>query len=122
MLVGKHDDWITVIATFAKDSLPTGNLLFGYDSTLASGSSSLFDEQYRFGRQFEGYRYGVRFDRAEAGVYDYATNSLLAKYIWGMAPSDEYYSESDNKVTLKFKAGLVDGKLPSESDFKLLPD
>ncbi|UCE25781.1 MAG: hypothetical protein JSU74_07005 [Candidatus Zixiibacteriota bacterium] len=120
LLVGKHEDWITVTATFAKDSLPTGNLLFGYDSTLASGSSSLFDQQYRFGEQFEGYRYGVRFDRAEAGVYDYATNTLVAKYISGMAPSDDYYSETDNKVTLKFKADVVGGKLPSESDFKLL--
>jgi hypothetical protein len=120
LVVTREDNWVGLEVTFPPGATPSGNLVFGYDSTLTQLASSLFEDQYRQGAEFEGYRYGVRFDQNEAGLYDYATSHLLAKYIWGIAPSDSYYSEAENKLTLKFDTRLTDNKSPSQDDFKML--
>ena len=91
-----------------------GNLLFAPDEELARHTSSLFEEQYQTEMPFEGYRYGVRFDRNEIGLYDYVTNRLVAKYIWGIDPSDDYYDEATGTVAVKIRKALVDGHLPQK--------
>ena len=84
--------------------------------------SSLFESHYRDSSQFEGYRYGIRFDQNEAGLYDYATNTLVAKYIWGITPSDDYYDKQGNKIYLKWKKSALNSVMPTRADFKLLPN
>ena len=116
----KDGDWLTITATYPSGQAPAGNLMFGLDSALQLDLSSLFDEQYASEIAFNHYRYGIRFDQFEAGVYDYATNHLLAKYIWGMAPSDAYFDEKANRVTLRFNANVVGGILPSPENFLIL--
>jgi hypothetical protein len=81
----------------------------------------MFEEQYADKRPFEGYRFGVRFDANEAGLYDYAANHVLAKYILGITPSDEYFDPDQNKITIRLKKSLVGDMLPSENDCKLVP-
>jgi len=98
-----------------------GNLLFGKDPRLVNAHSPLFDEQYQLGYPFAGFRYGVRVDQNEAGLYDYGTNELVAKYIWGITPSDDYYSASDKRVRVRFKTCLVGKTLPESNDILLLP-
>lgn len=114
-------DWLSF--EFGPDSakeVTEGNLLFGKEARLVSARSHLFDEQYQQGMPFEGYRFGVRIDQNEAGLYDYATNELVAKYIWGITPSEAYFNPTDRKVRVKFRAELVGRMLPSPDDFRLL--
>ena len=80
----------------------------------------MFIEQYRSEIPFEGHRYGVRFDANEAGLYDYATNMLLAKYIAGVDPSDDYIDQQNHKVAFRIRKNLTNGVLPSETGYKFL--
>jgi len=80
----------------------------------------LFAKQYSGGSVFEGYRYGIRYDQNEVGLYDYATGQLLAKYIWGITPSDEYFDEPNNRVMVKFRSALIDNDFLQAGQIKLL--
>ena len=98
----------------------TGNLLFGFDKKLVGQRSIIYDEQYPDETTLDGYRFGIRFDKNEAGLYDYASNLLLAKYIWGITPSDNYWDQKTGRVTISFRKDLADGYKPSKNDFKML--
>ena len=63
----------------------------------------------------------MRFDRNEAGLYDYATNQLVAKYIWGITPSEEYFNAEQHTISIKFRKSLLNERLPGEEDYRLLP-
>jgi hypothetical protein len=120
--VTQDKDWVSF--EFASDpsrEVTEGNLLFGKDQRLVNTRSPLFDEQYQMGYPYDGFRYGVRIDQNEAGLYDYATNELVAKYIWGITPSEEYYNASDRKVRVKFRTCLFGKNLPGPSDYTLIP-
>jgi len=80
----------------------------------------LFNEQYEGAMPFEGYRYGLRFDTNEAGLYDYVTNQLVAKYIWGITPSDDYKNAEGTSIAVKFRKSLCEKAIPSEGSYKLL--
>ena len=109
--------------TMTDDGKVSGNLLFAKADDLQENPSSLFEEQYQAKEPFEGYRYGVRFDQNEIGLYDYATNCLIAKYIWGVTPSDDYLDKDKGTVTVKFSKWLFDGGLPSDkTGCHLLPN
>ncbi|RME32092.1 MAG: hypothetical protein D6800_00155, partial [Candidatus Zixiibacteriota bacterium] len=95
-------------------------LFFGKDKRLVGQKSHLFDEQFGTNVPFEGYRYAVRFDQFEAGLYDYATNELIAKYIYGIDPTGDYFDADANRVTIKFRRALTDGVLPFDGDYKLI--
>ena len=51
--------------------------------------SWVFTEQVA-AQEYSGEKYGVIFNAAEAGLYDFHTNILLAKYVYNFAPSPEY--------------------------------
>ncbi|MCM2271003.1 MAG: hypothetical protein NDJ18_00390 [candidate division Zixibacteria bacterium] len=97
-----------------------GNMLFQKDARLAGGRSHLFEEQYGLGQTFEGYRYGVRFDQNEAGLYDYATNELVAKYIWGINPSADYFDETNRVIRIRFRAELLKNVFARKPAMQLL--
>jgi len=120
-IISDNQEWLIFEFITGSPDPPSGNLLFGHDARLSKTSSAMFDEQYADKLPFEGYRYGVRFDANEAGLYDYAANHLVAKYIWGIAPSDEYFDSDQNRITIRLKKSLVGDKLPSENDCKLIP-
>lgn len=100
---------------------PAGCLMFCKDSGLVAHESSLFKSHYEGMEQFEGYRYGLRFDKNEAGLYDYARNLLVAKYIWGITPSDHYIDSTAHEVTLEVRRSLLQDHLPAAGDFHMLP-
>ncbi|UCG62886.1 MAG: hypothetical protein JSV52_06275 [Candidatus Zixiibacteriota bacterium] len=120
LVVSRAGDWVGVTASFPNGQVPNGNLLFGHVSEGELQASTLFDEQYQHQLEFENYRFGIRFDQFEVGLYDYATNEILAKYIWGMAPSESYYDKDQNRITFKFKSDISRGTLPSPQDYLIL--
>ncbi|MEW5994581.1 MAG: hypothetical protein AB1744_09310 [Candidatus Zixiibacteriota bacterium] len=119
-VVSDDGDWLVFEFSSSTSSLPAGNLLFGRDSRF-DGVTAMFLEQYGAGRQQETFRYGVRFDSVEAGLYDYATNQLVAKYILGITPSEDYYDPDHNKITFRLRKSLMGELLPSDGDCKLIP-
>ncbi len=109
------------ISSQSKDTV-SGNLVFDYEKALDGKNSSLFGEQYKLTKKFSGYRFGVRYDRNEVGVYDYATNHLIAKYIWSLKPVDSYFDDSEHKLYFKFKKDVLPFELNKKTDFTLLSD
>jgi hypothetical protein len=117
-VVTQDQDWLHF--EFVSDSTaPDGNLLFGADPRLKAARSYLWDEQYH-DQPFPGYRYAVKFDENEAGLYDYATNELLAKYIFGISPSEGYYDPATHKVRISFRSTLLGKVVPRANDFQFL--
>ncbi|MDX9858401.1 MAG: hypothetical protein RBT76_11460 [candidate division Zixibacteria bacterium] len=113
-------DWLAFEFTIAADDSIAGTLLWGKDDRLTDRASSLFEEH--FGNMlFAGFRYAVRFDRNEAGLYDYGTNQLMAKYIWGITPSESYLDESTRTIRIRFKRDIVGEVVPIENDYYRLP-
>jgi hypothetical protein len=100
---------------------PSGAFLFARDDGLTDHLSSLFESHYEGMEKFEGYRFSVRFDGNEAGLYDYATNQLLAKYIWGITPSEDYHDTTTHTIAVKLRKSLLDGHLPAKGEYRLLP-
>ncbi|MBD3403101.1 hypothetical protein GF420_09420 [candidate division GN15 bacterium] len=119
--VENDDEWLDFVFTLAPEDSLRGTLLWGQDTRLAGAASTLFDEHFPQKMPFAGYRYGVRFDRNEAGLYDYGTNQLMAKYIWGITPSEEYLDEESQTIRIRFKKNIVEGTLPEEDDYYRLP-
>ncbi len=122
-LVVKEDKhWLGFEFTPPKiDGLNGSNFLFDRNDALVGQQSSLFEEHYGDAQEFSGYRYSVRVDQNEAGLYDYVTNQLIAKYIWGITPSDEYYDAESNRITVRFRKELLGKEKPRQDDFILLP-
>jgi hypothetical protein len=115
-------DWLAFEFSMAPgDSLCQGNLVFGPADALKGQASLLFENQYGVDRKFDGYRFGVRFDQNEAGLYDYASNLLLAKYICGISPSEGYFDANQKKVAFRFRKTALNGILPEKGRFILLP-
>jgi hypothetical protein len=121
LVVASNTEWLAFEFSTNSSQPPTGNLLFGLDERLSRSYTVMFDEQYQGKQPFDGYRFGVRFDQNEAGLYDYASNQVIAKYIWGITPSDNYYDPKQHKITIKLKRDLVGNLLPSQNNYKLIP-
>lgn len=122
VVVKMDKDWLSFeFSPEPSKEVTEANFLFGKNPRLANEHSYLFDEQYQQGYPFDGYRYGVRVDQNEAGLYDYGTNELIAKYIWGITPSEAYYEASDRKVRVSFRTSLLGKNLPSAGDYTVLP-
>lgn len=120
--VKENRDWVSFEFTAHGSAAAGGTFLFGKEEALQQKASQMFQEQYADSRPFEGYRYAVRADSNEAGLYDYATNHLLAKYILSFAPSDEYIVGSDARIAVKFRRELFGKDLPSEGDCHFLKE
>jgi len=120
--ITEEGDWLSVEFSSGDSTAPAGNILFAKESALAATRSPLFEGQYPGETPYEGYRYGIRMDKNEAGVYDYATNTLMAKYIWGISPSEEYFDAQKNRIAIKVKKTLLNPYLPSADDCRVMPD
>jgi hypothetical protein len=115
-------DWLSFEFEVAPgDTLCQGNLVFEPVPDLKGQVSLLFENQYGDKQKFEGYRLGIRFDQNEAGLYDYVTNLLLAKYICGISPSEGYFDPNQKKVAVRFRKSALSGFLPQKGQYRLLP-
>ena len=118
--VAMFQRWVSLTFKGAGEAPPAGNLLFGRTDRLDNARSLLFEEQYQKSREFPGYRWGIRFDGNEAGLYDYGTNELVAKYIFFVTPDDSYMSEDGKLIRVKFLVDLADGDTPTRNGHTVL--
>lgn len=117
--ISKQGDWIFVEFSSLADNV-RGNLLFDLDPRMTDQVSLLFEEQYDESEKFDGFRFGLKFDQNEAGLYDYTTNHIIAKYIYSLTPSDNYFDSEKGIVRVRFKTSLTGGAIPKKNDWKLM--
>ncbi|MBN2227496.1 MAG: hypothetical protein JW763_09040 [candidate division Zixibacteria bacterium] len=120
LVVSRSDDWVQIEYTAPAGSKPDLALFFGKSKELFDKKSSLRDEQYDRDPNLIGYRFSVRVDKNEIGLYDYATNQLVAKYVYDFDPDDNYYDKKKNHITAYFDIRLLDGILPQKDDCLIL--
>lgn len=118
----EDDEWYCFRFQSESTDPSRGNLLFGNRTENSNLPSSLFEEQYRGQLAREGYRFGVRYDQYEAGLYDYVTQELAAKYILSITPSNEYYDPDTNIITFRIRKSMVGKELVGDIDCRLLPN
>ena len=118
----EDDDWYCFRFKSESTEPPRGNLLFGKRTETSSLPSSLFDQQYGGQLPREGFRFGVRYDQFEAGLYDYVTQELAAKYILSISPSNEYFDPDSNTITFRLRKSMVGNGLSGDVDCRLLPN
>lgn len=80
---------------------PKGTVFLGSGRDMELLASDLFEEQFEE-RPFPGRRFAIRFDQYEAGLYDYATSTLVAKYISSFDPGSAYFNAEDTTVSFSF--------------------
>jgi len=120
--VKETDDWLSFEIDTKIAGTSKGTLFFGRDEKLNEAISVMFSEHFPKGESLGGYRYAIRFDSNEAGVYDYATSHLLGKIINSLAPSAEYYNEENHKLAFRFKKSLTNGVSPSIDDYNFIAE
>lgn len=74
---------------------------------------SKFYHDHLPGEKYEGERYGIQFSRDETGLYDFYTNCLLAKYILGFSPDDNYWDGEKKEIMFKLDKTILDEPLGS---------
>ncbi|MCH9032485.1 MAG: hypothetical protein IIB00_09540 [candidate division Zixibacteria bacterium] len=107
----KKGDRVFVICDLDSSDSSEKTILFNVNQELKGYKSRLFEEHFP-NSLFEGYRFGLRFDRNEAGLYDYATSIMLAKYIASFDESGGYFDEESSTVSFSFKLDLTGGATP----------
>jgi hypothetical protein len=119
LTLSTSDKWLQVIFQPDSGARPEIGLLFGKTPLLNDKKSSLFEEQYKDSAVFAGYRYGIRIDKNEIGLYDYATNQLMAKYVKDFNPNPAYYDSTANRYEAYFDLSLLKNTLPVKGDYEI---
>lgn len=120
LVIFSSDKWLEIRFTDKDCQNPEANLMFNKPASLAGKTSELFNEQYKEGQQYKGYRFGIRIDMNEIGLYDYALNQLRAKYVYNFAPDPAYFDSANGKISAYFDIKLLDGILPDDSDYEII--
>jgi len=69
--------------------------------------SRFFKEQFP-DKNYQGEIYGIQFSEGECGLYDYQTNMLLAKYVAGFTPNQNYWDSDARIITFGLDKKLLD--------------
>jgi len=120
LVISRSNDWIQINYVAPTETKPDMVVFFGSRKELENKKSPLRREQYKDDTMFSGYRFSIRVDQNEIGLYDYATNRLLAKYVSDFDPSEDYYDTAANRVTAYFDIDLLDGIFPETDDCLIL--
>jgi len=120
LMVSVSNKWIKIEYQADKDIEPNVSLLFNKDSAMDNKTSMLFLEQNKNKVEYNGYRYGIKLDKNEIGLYDFAANLIKAKYVDDFDSDTDYYDNSNNKITAYFDISLLDGVLPGRDDYTIL--
>ncbi|HSG99904.1 MAG TPA: hypothetical protein VLB27_07645 [candidate division Zixibacteria bacterium] len=112
--LAQREGRIYVVGEPNGDGAVRGSILFGRMGSAAPQRSNLFEEHFGELTPYDGYRYGIRFDGFEAGLYDYATSTLLAKHIAIFDTGAPYLDPVDSTVSFSFPLDLCNGVSPLE--------
>jgi hypothetical protein len=108
------DKWIQVSYQPNDSGMTEVSVLFDEVPEMHGKSSVLFAEQFKGIRDYTGFRFGLKMDKNEIGLYDYATNQIVAKYIDNIESGSGYFAPESNKITAYFDISLLQGGLPDK--------
>lgn len=77
--------------------------------------SRLFSEHFP-DTLYSGEMFGIQFSSSDVGLYNYYTNILLAKYVLGFTPNDEYWNQEEQVITFSLDKSLLNQNI---TDFQL---
>lgn len=120
LIISVSDKWLMVSYSATSGQSQEASLLFDQPERLKDKKSDLFDEQYGETEIYTGYRFGIRLDMNEIGLYDYATNQLKAKYVYNFAPDPGYYDSTSNEINAYLDISLLDDILPGKSVYEII--
>jgi hypothetical protein len=120
LIVSVSNKWLKIEYQAEKDIEPNISLLFDKVSAMDNKVSMLFLEQNKDKVEYNGYRYGIKLDKNEIGLYDFAANLIKAKYVDDFDSDTDYYDNSSNKITAYFDIDLLGGVLPGRKDYTIL--
>jgi len=83
--------------------------------------SPLYDRQFP-DSVYQGQRFSYIFNPSEIGLYDYATNKLIAKILFDLHERQMYYSLEYHQLTLSFDKNLLGGIDLSQYDLTVKLD
>ena len=89
-----------------------GIILFA-DSTLALNENyrSWLLAEHNDDIEHGNIRYGLCFDTGEIGLYDYITNTLVAKYVYGFTPYKDFWDDSTRTMAFSLERGLFENAI-----------
>ncbi len=102
------DRYSAIIEAIIPDDLTTVTLFYT-DSNLVSSDrymSRLFREQFP-NMDYSKECFALRFSNREAGIYNYLTNCLEAKYVVDFNPSNDYWDAKQRKVTFSVTESMM---------------
>ncbi len=102
------------------DTLPSCTFLFGRTEALNGKTSLLFKEQFRGPISHDNFRYGIRMDKNEIGLYDYATNRIMAKFVDRPDIKSDYYDSDKNRLAASINLKVFNKILPDKKDYKVI--
>jgi hypothetical protein len=86
---------------------PRGVILAKAVSTLTSDYRSRIFCEHLPDQKYRSEIYGIQFNQDEAGLYQYYTNNLLAKYVLSFWPCDQYWNAESKIIQFSFKKSLM---------------
>ena len=88
--------------------IPKGVLLMKDKSSSGTKNyqSGLFAEHLPNTR-YDSEIYGIQFSANEAGLYNYYTDNLVAKYISSFSPSDEYWNLEERIMRFQLEKSVL---------------
>jgi hypothetical protein len=95
-----------------KDKSSSGK---GHESLTENYQSKLFAEHLPNAR-YDSEVYGIQFSADEAGLYNYYTDTLVAKYISSFSPSNEYWNSEERVMRFRLEKSALNQKI---SDFQI---
>jgi len=89
-----------------------GAVILGNNSLSANSQyqSRFFREQFS-DKEYQGEMYGIQVSESEAGLYNYWTNMLLAKYVAGFTANPNYWDPDKRFITFALDKVLLDDNL-----------
>ncbi len=113
-------DWLSIEVDLAATSGRNRTFFFATQSELEGVPGLLFEDLFGPGFTNPGHRFAVRVDQNEAGLYDLVTHQLVAKYVWGLSPSDDYFDADAGIARVSFRRSLIGDAAPSGTEFSSL--
>lgn len=120
LMISTSTEWLKIEYEVGKGADPKISLLFNKVSEMDGKISMLYLEQHKNDTAYAGYRYGIHLDKNEIGLYDYAANLIIAKYVDDFTTDTDYYDEATNKIVAYLDINLLDAALPGDGKYLIL--
>jgi hypothetical protein len=120
LVISTSPEWLKIEYTAGKDEDPNISVLFDRVPEMEGKISMLLREQHPRDSVDRTFRYGIKLDKNEIGLYDYAANLIIAKYVDSFSSNTDYYDAAANKITAYLDIKLLHGILPGESEYTII--